>query len=226
LSTPALLSADNIFLLVQSAFKAICIRRNLTGERKEAFYRQAWEIVVGFGPVDATRAMLIGQGLMLNEMLADAASDAFEAVNEDMKRLARASYATVYRAFHQNQTALTRLQAKAEAAASAPTAAKPKAPKAEPASSLEPDTAAGHAVKGQTAAQAQPEKASPSAEPAFDGATGKAAAQQTATQVSATQPKQDAAAQINKDAPQAPHRDPPDLRTQNHGAKAPELAEA
>jgi len=66
MTTPGLLSTEGLFFLVKGAIKAVSDRPGLTPEQKQTLVEQAWNVIVAYGPIDAQRAMLIGQSLVLS----------------------------------------------------------------------------------------------------------------------------------------------------------------
>jgi hypothetical protein len=235
MTTPGLLSTEGLFFLVKGAIKAVSDRPGLTPEQKQTLVEQAWNVIVAYGPIDTQRAMLIGQSLVLNEMLAQAATDAIQGGGlEDARRAARANYASVYRAFHQNQTALAKLQAKAEATVAQKKTAKTEAPAAhadETAPEAEPPAGAPHAPEtdlNQIPVAAQP--AELSASDASNGIHETPAGAGRDHQASAsTVPVSDQLAALDaydQDIPHAPRHGSPSPRTPNGRAETAEPAEA
>ena len=164
-----------------------------------------------------------------------AASDAIQGGGPaDARRAARANYASVYRAFHQNQTALARLQAKAEAAVAQKKTAKTEAPAAttdEAAPEAEPPADAPHAPEtdlNQSRAAAQP--AELSASDASNGihATPEGARHDQQASASTVRISEQAGAldDYDEDVPQPPRHSPPFPPTPNGRAEPAELAEA
>jgi hypothetical protein len=229
MTTPALLSTESVFFLVQGAITAVSDLPGLTPEQKQTLVEQAWDVILAYGPVDAQRAMLIGQSLMLNEMLAQAGTDAIRGGgHEDMSRAARASYASIYRAFHQNQTALAKLQAKAEAAETKP--AKTEAPVAtadEAAPVAEPAPHAPEADPDQIPEAAQPAELSVSAASSNNNAASAGQHHQRAPESTFRAPEQPGEQDDSgEEIPHAPGHDAPTPRARNGHVEAPELAEA
>jgi hypothetical protein len=232
LTTPAILSTEALFFLVKGALKAVCDRPGLTPEEKQSLLNQGWDVIMDYGPIDAQRAMLIGQSLVLNEMLAQAATDAIQsAVPPEASRAARANYASVYRAFHQNQTALARLQAKAEAAQKKPAKTEAQAETSDEAAPV--DESPANAPHGP---EAEPDHIPLAAQPAelsesvASGNIPAASAGQhhqhagTGTVRAPEQPR--APDDFGEDIRHAPYHGSPSHQTRNNRADAPEFAEA
>lgn len=167
MSTPQLLSLKEIYFLVEGSLLAAADRPNLSKEQKDKRFAMGWQVIQSLGPLDAPRALLAGQGLALNEMLADASRDAIQAATEETRRAARANYAAVYRAFQQNTNALARMNANALAAErkEAKTEA-PAAKSAVPAATTEPP---GDPPPGQPPADARTSAIAPGKDPEASG---------------------------------------------------------